>query len=504
MNKKSKSLTKRIITFFMTATMILETISIPSVEASPTEFRWLGRDGSAHVDTGFGNGTEGDWWVLTDKNDLGTSQLILSGKTDPFTSGDYISDEDIKKSGGISGTATLGPGYDYPYVYIGFNIVGLNNETNKPIVTDATDWGGISIAYESDTDIKIELGMGDKDKDVVEYDCPQVILRSTGGECEVKSFAWKNFTQGGWGREVPIDDIVTSLAVIRIKIEGLPGKKCNFKIYGIGSKDADLSEANLPAKYNVTFDTNGGSAVVAQSVESGQKATKPEAPTRDGFDFVGWYTDSALTTPFDFNTAITKDTTIYAKWSENGTVIPALAAKGTKLVDEKGGANYVILSVGKTDTSDSSKNVMPTVEYKGTTNKKAKKINVPDTVTIGGVTYNVESIGTGAFKKNKKITSVTIGANVKKIKKNAFAGCTSLKTVNCKSTVLANIGANAFKGDRKLTKIILKTTMLKKSKVGLNAIKGTSKKLKIIAPKKVKKLYQKIFKVKGNKKIKVK
>jgi hypothetical protein len=116
----------------------------------------------------------------------------------------------------------------------------------------------------------------------------------------------------------------------------------------------------------------------------------------------------------------------------------------------------------------------------------------------------VESVGANALKNNKKITSVTIGKNVKVIEKNAFANCPKLKTVNCKSKVLYKIGANAFKSDKKLTKMTLKTTLLKKSNVGKNAIKGTSKKLKISVPKKVKKSYQKIFRAKGNKKVKIK
>ena len=73
---------------------------------------------------------------------------------------------------------------------------------------------------------------------------------------------------------------------------------------------------------------------------------------------------------------------------------------------------------------------MPTVSYTGTTNKSAKKITVPDTVTLNGLVYRVDTIGVGALKGNKKITTVTIGKNVKVIEKNAFAGCTKLKTVN--------------------------------------------------------------------------
>ncbi len=72
--------------------------------------------------------------------------------------------------------------------------------------------------------------------------------------------------------------------------------------------------------YTVTFNTNGGGSVAAQVVASGDKATKPSDPTRTGYVFGGWYTDSGLTSAFDFNTAITADKTLYAKWIQGFTV----------------------------------------------------------------------------------------------------------------------------------------------------------------------------------------
>ena len=68
-------------------------------------------------------------------------------------------------------------------------------------------------------------------------------------------------------------------------------------------------------KYTVTFDTDGGSAVDSQSVESGKMATKPEDPTLEGSWFLGWYGDKELTKEFDFTSPITNDTEVYAKWS---------------------------------------------------------------------------------------------------------------------------------------------------------------------------------------------
>lgn len=70
--------------------------------------------------------------------------------------------------------------------------------------------------------------------------------------------------------------------------------------------------------YTVNFESNGGSSVSSQNVESGQKAEKPEDPTREGFTFEGWYSDEELTEAYDFDTAVTASLTLYAKWTEAG------------------------------------------------------------------------------------------------------------------------------------------------------------------------------------------
>jgi len=74
--------------------------------------------------------------------------------------------------------------------------------------------------------------------------------------------------------------------------------------------------ASIPvvATYTIAFDVNGGSSVPTQTVFSGNKAVKPEDPTKEGFNFVGWFTDKALTTAFDFNANISSSLTLYAMW----------------------------------------------------------------------------------------------------------------------------------------------------------------------------------------------
>ena len=85
------------------------------------------------------------------------------------------------------------------------------------------------------------------------------------------------------------------------------------------NEDVSLKFATTSANKTVTFDSKGGSTVTSQTVAHGSKATKPADPTKSGYTFVGWYTNSACTTAYDFNTAVTADITLYAKWTAVST-----------------------------------------------------------------------------------------------------------------------------------------------------------------------------------------
>ena len=88
--------------------------------------------------------------------------------------------------------------------------------------------------------------------------------------------------------------------------------------------------AEVTTQYEVSFDTDGGSEVPAQLIGYNQTATKPENPTKAGFSFQGWYTDSTYATAFDFsNTKITEATTIYAKWEQDTFTVTWYASDNT-------------------------------------------------------------------------------------------------------------------------------------------------------------------------------
>ena len=63
----------------------------------------------------------------------------------------------------------------------------------------------------------------------------------------------------------------------------------------------------------VTFKPDNGEPAFTQNVEYEGKATEPAAPEKTGYTFDGWYLDEAEE-PFDFDTTITSDITLTAKW----------------------------------------------------------------------------------------------------------------------------------------------------------------------------------------------
>ena len=82
---------------------------------------------------------------------------------------------------------------------------------------------------------------------------------------------------------------------------------------GGSSGGGDSSETE---QYTVIFESNGGSVGEKQTVADGQKVSRPEDPTKEGFVFEGWYTDSGMTTAYDFGSEVTESFTLYAKWAE--------------------------------------------------------------------------------------------------------------------------------------------------------------------------------------------
>lgn len=102
----------------------------------------------------------------------------------------------------------------------------------------------------------------------------------------------------------------------------------------------DDPPAAPPKEYTVTFDSDGGSSVAEQKVNAGEKAFEPDDPVKDEYVFKGWFIGE---TKYDFDTPVTEDITLKAKWELS---IPA-PVMVTLTFDSDGGSEieaYVVES----------------------------------------------------------------------------------------------------------------------------------------------------------------
>ncbi len=135
-------------------------------------------------------------------------------------------------------------------------------------------------------------------------------------------------------RAIPIDAVIYAKAQIynytdetkTVKNIIYRGNSSSIVVKDRGNK---LSISLEKAALTVTFDTDGGSAVEPVKVSTGQKVEKPEDPkkisakTKKVNAFMGWYTSADFTELYDFNTPVTQDLTLYAKWLPDYVLVSA-------------------------------------------------------------------------------------------------------------------------------------------------------------------------------------
>lgn len=204
-----------------------------------------------------------------------------------------------------------------------------------------------------------------------------------------------------------------------------------------------------PKTYTITFKDRTN--VTKKTVAEGQKVAKPKNPTRSGYKFAGWFADGAAKA-FDFNTPITKNITLTAKWTKL-TAISGASVKVAKAV-----------YTGKVQKPK------VTVTYKG----KALKLNKDYKVSYGSYkkvgTAKVKISGIGNYTgtktvsyniitKKNKITKLTNGKGKKLTVKFS-------KATGAKGYEISYATAKNFKGAKKktTTKTSLTLTKLKKGK----------------------------------------
>ena len=173
----------------------------------------------------------------------------------------------------------------------------------------------------------------------------------------------------------------------------------------------------------VTFDYNYEGAPDAEQtpVGKGTAVNEPEDPTREGYDFTGWYTNSECTTLYDFSALVTENITLYAGWKEKEpegppiTVTKELATVNDVDVSDKG--NVVLYDGDKVNwtikiTNNTNEQIIvkiaDTVKYtdKQEVNSKEEILTNHLTDSVPDSGFNSDYVGIGA-KETKEISLIT-------------------------------------------------------------------------------------------------
>jgi uncharacterized repeat protein (TIGR02543 family) len=183
----------------------------------------------------------------------------------------------------------------------------------------------------------------------------------------------------------------------------------------------------------VTFNSNGGSDVGRRTgLSYNATVTAPDSPTRSGYRFAGWYSDSALTTAWNFRTnTVTADTTLYAAWELRVISTGSSTTNSTTTTTESTGTGLAITTTTDNGVKDSVALTDDVVENGETvtlpvslTAGESLEIDTPETVTVEIPVENVSATtvvvlvnedGTEEIVKTAKLTedglSLTVSGN---------------------------------------------------------------------------------------------
>ena len=116
-------------------------------------------------------------------------------------------------------------------------------------------------------------------------------------------------------------------------------------------KDKNWKVSNVEDAIDDLY-SNGGSIYVTNGGTIGDdysySVNKFPKPTKKGMYFLGWYTDKALTNKATTDTVITKNTKLYAKWTDNAIPFENIEGEYYRYEDKEfigtGIDNYIITS----------------------------------------------------------------------------------------------------------------------------------------------------------------
>lgn len=268
------------------------------------------------------------------------------------------------------------------------------------------------------------------------------------------------------------------------------------------SEDGSLEEDNFASMPQEAMIIKNVTVNIGNSGASQPDTPQPETPKTDlkdcvvalsetSYNYDGKEKKPQVTVKTAAGTVLTEGTdysVVYSEGRINAGNYEVIVTGMGAYTGTATAAFTISLSKGKTYQADGyfyKITKMPSGKKAGevTVTKAAKKtvrlITVKDSVTIGGMKYQITAIGKGAFKNYKKATQAVIGKNVKVISDNAFSGCRKLKTITVKSKKISKVGKKAITNIVKKAVIKVPKSKVKAYKKKFNSKTGYKSTMKI-------------------------
>lgn len=171
--------------------------------------------------------------------------------------------------------------------------------------------------------------------------------------------------------------------------------------------------------YVVNFNTDGGNSVSNQIINKDGTITKPQDPVRDGYKFLGWYSNNVL---FDFNTPVTTNLELVAKWEkakDNSTTGTTTTTKKNdttssttkKTTTKKNDTTNTTTTKKTTTTTTEAKKYTVKFDSNGGSKVSSKevtsgsKVSKPSNPTRTGYKFGGWTLNNKAYDFNSKVTS---------------------------------------------------------------------------------------------------
>ena len=221
------------------------------------------------------------------------------------------------------------------------------------------------------------------------------------------------------------------------------------------------------ALYTVNFDMNGhGDAIDAVSLLSGYKVAEPTKPTADDWFFVGWFTDDACTSQWNFNNAVTSNMTLHALWTQEAIYSFTLPEKMVivSTTNAPVGGKYPVGTVIKFKVS--SADYVVDGDVSDGTNTLTPDGDGNYTITMGDADITITATIKKAVEPNKTLSG---SENYEAQNGDVLTGSTS-------GTVTIASGANVTLSDVTITGGIVCENSAEITLVGTNSVTGASQK----------------------------